>query len=208
MTDPSQTCDSPTAARRKREIAEAARAELMEKGVEGLRMRAVADRAGINIATLDYHVGGKERLIELVAQSIADDFKDQHLRNLRADATAIERLVQELINFREVRVRRPDIPVVMATLTRRAPTDAGIAKHINPMRLRWHNLICDTFALGAVDGTLRAGIDPPAAARVFKWAMLGMNDPDILRLSYPEHAAELLRAFAHDPTIDFERYFT
>ncbi|MFT6451560.1 MAG: AcrR family transcriptional regulator, partial [Halocynthiibacter sp.] len=35
--------DSPTAARRKREIADAARAELIEKGVEGLRMRAIAE---------------------------------------------------------------------------------------------------------------------------------------------------------------------
>ena len=67
--------DSPTAARRKAEIAQAARAELLEKGFEGLRMRAVADRCGINVATLDYHVGGKDGLIALVAQSLVEDFR-------------------------------------------------------------------------------------------------------------------------------------
>ena len=75
--------DSPTAQRRKREIAEAARAELLEKGFEGLRMRAVADRCGINVATLDYHAGGKTGLIALVASSQIHASADRSQRHDR-----------------------------------------------------------------------------------------------------------------------------
>ena len=55
-------------------IAAAARALIAERGFEGLRTRDIADRVGINIATLHYHVPTKEALIELVAQSMRDDF--------------------------------------------------------------------------------------------------------------------------------------
>ncbi|MDB5535826.1 MAG: TetR/AcrR family transcriptional regulator, partial [Devosia sp.] len=41
---------------RKVAIALAARALIVEKGMEGLRTRDIADRVGINIATLHYHV--------------------------------------------------------------------------------------------------------------------------------------------------------
>ena len=59
---------------RRRAIAAAARELIVEKGFEGLRTRDIADRVGINIATLHYHVPTKEALIGLVAQSMRDEF--------------------------------------------------------------------------------------------------------------------------------------
>ncbi len=47
---------APTDGRRA-EIAAAARALIVEKGVEGLRTRDIAERVGINIATLHYAAG-------------------------------------------------------------------------------------------------------------------------------------------------------
>ena len=55
-------------------IAAAARALIAERGFEGLRTRDIAERVGINVATLHYHVPTKEALIEIVAQSMRDDF--------------------------------------------------------------------------------------------------------------------------------------
>jgi AcrR family transcriptional regulator len=46
-----------------------ARALIIEKGFEGLRMRDFADRVGIIIAALHSHVPSKQALIELVAQT-------------------------------------------------------------------------------------------------------------------------------------------
>ena len=47
---------------RRAAIARAARELIVEKGVEGLRTRDIAERVGINIATLHYHVPSKEAL--------------------------------------------------------------------------------------------------------------------------------------------------
>ncbi len=74
------TLDHPNTKRESRDdrrlaIAAAARAIIIEKGLEGLRTRDIALRVGINVATLHYHVPSKEALIALVADSLHRDFR-------------------------------------------------------------------------------------------------------------------------------------
>ena len=76
---------------RKRAIAAAARSLIVEKGFEGLRTREIADRVGINVATLHYHIPTKDALIELVAQSMKEDFMEQHYRYPREGLDAMAR---------------------------------------------------------------------------------------------------------------------
>ena len=64
---------------RRAAIATAARALIVEKGIEGLRTRDIAERVGINVATLHYHVPSKEALIELVAESLKREFMQQQV---------------------------------------------------------------------------------------------------------------------------------
>jgi len=201
MPDPAP--DSPTALRRKREIALAARAELLAKGLEGLRMRAVADRCGINIATLDYHAGGKDGLIALVAQSLVEDFRARALMTDRSRMTGVEELAQELGDFRAIRLEQPDIHPVISTLARRAPSDAGIARYILPMKQHWHDKIAAIFRKGAADGSLRPDLDPDASARIFIWSILSLGSPEQRALDFPHHATELLRLFATVPVDRF-----
>jgi len=205
---PDTAPESQIARRRRRDIALAARAELMEKGFEGLRMRSVAERAGINIATLDYHAGGKDGLFALVAESISEDFRTQYLSTFRAEATGLERLIKQLIDFRQVRLNHPDIAPVMASLGRRIGKEPGIDRFLVPLRERWVRALSDTLALGRDDGTLRADLRPEAAAPLIIWALLGMGEPGLLRTRYPELAAELLRAYAAESSQDFEGRFT
>lgn len=200
--------DSPTAARRKAEIAQAARAELLEKGFEGLRMRAVADRCGINVATLDYHVGGKDGLIALVAQSLVEDFRARRNLTSRTGMSGLEELAQELADFRQVRLEHPDIHPIMATLTRRAPNDPGIARHMLPMKAFWHGKITELIAKGVDDGSLRPSLDPPTSARVFIWSILSLGSPEHCNLDFPHHATEVLKLFASGPVDRLKGYFS
>ncbi|MGH1331093.1 MAG: TetR/AcrR family transcriptional regulator [Paracoccaceae bacterium] len=197
--------DSPTALRRKREIADAARAELMEKGVEGLRMRAIAKRAGINIATLHYHANGKEGLIGLVAASIADDFMEQRNRTPRDDWSGLKQLIQELKDFRALRNERPDIHPLMASLSRRAPSDPNIAQFITPMNAAWERKLQTIMARGRSDGSLRASLDPLAAAQLYIFTVIAVGSHGRDPNEFAVIACELLRAFASDPNQDFER---
>ena len=80
---------------RRRAIAEAARALIVEKGVEGLRTRDIAERVGINVATLHYHVPTKEALIGLVADTMREEFRNQSLLRPRLHLTPAERLEHE-----------------------------------------------------------------------------------------------------------------
>lgn len=200
MTRHSQSdYDSPTATRRKREIAEAARAELLEKGFEGLRMRAVADRCGINVATLDYHAGGKDGLIALVAASLVEDFiaiRDMHDFD---PMTGLEELAEEIVIFRKVRQAKPDIHPVMATLSRRTPNEPAIAQHILPVKEAWLAKLHDIIAKGMTDGSIRSGLEPEASARLFIWSLISMGSPEQAHLDFPLHATELLKHYAAGP---------
>src|SRR5690606_22021738 len=87
---------------RRAAIARAAGELIVEKGVEGLRTRAIAERVGINIATLHYHVPTKEALIGLVAETMKTEFRAQSLARPRAHLSAAERLEHEFYDFEEM----------------------------------------------------------------------------------------------------------
>ena len=59
---------------RRREIVHAAYQAVAEKGFEGLRMREIAKRAGIDHSTLHYYFSGKEALIDGVVDYIVQAF--------------------------------------------------------------------------------------------------------------------------------------
>src|SRR5258708_35088562 len=65
--------DVPKRAERRRAIIDAAYQTLAEKGFEGLRMREIAKRAGMNHATLHYYFAGKEALIDGVLEHIVQE---------------------------------------------------------------------------------------------------------------------------------------
>src|ERR1700740_208602 len=64
---------SPKRAERRLEIVQAAYRTLAEKGFEGLRMRDIAQRAGIDHSTLHYYFTGKEALIDAIVDYIVED---------------------------------------------------------------------------------------------------------------------------------------
>ena len=66
--------------RRRTALLQAAFDVLAEVGFEGLRTRAVAHRAGVNIATLHYYFPSKQHLIEGLAQLIGAKFVTLHGR--------------------------------------------------------------------------------------------------------------------------------
>ena len=148
-------------------IAKAARALIVERGLEGLRTRDIAARVGINIATLHYHVPSKEALIALVAQSLKGEFKDQGQRRPREGKTGRQLLHMEIEDIIESILEAPDRLSIMAELIERSRRDTAIADIIRPMTSYWRDMLADVFARGAKDGTLRPDIDPQAAAQIF-----------------------------------------
>jgi AcrR family transcriptional regulator len=175
-------------------IALAARGLIVEKGFEGLRTRDIAERVGINVATLHYHVPTKEALIELVAQSMHDEFRAQGQRRPRAGLSPLQCLRLELDDYRETLADMPELLDVFAELLMRSARDAKVRQVIGPLHTYWLRQIEDILARGRADGTFRADIDPRAGALMITGALKGISRlPDKLQL-FDRLAAELERA--------------
>jgi len=192
-TDEKTRCDT---ARRRAEIALAARDLIAEKGFEGLRTRDIAERVGINIATLHYHVPSKEALVELLAQSLRDEFAAQHMQGLALGASALERLRKEFADFRDTLVNNPKLMLAMTELSERARRDAKVAAVIAPMRANWARQIAAILEAGRDDGSFRADLDPQAAGAMVMGAMVTARMADPNPQFFDRVAAELERAVA------------
>jgi len=180
---------------RRAAIARAARELIVEKGVEGLRTRDIAERVGINIATLHYHVPSKEALIGLVAETMKTEFRAQSLARPRAHLPAVERLEHELYDFREMYTQNPDIIAVMGELIERARRDPVIRDAIRPLQGHWHRMVADIFAAGRAEGSFRPDIDPePAATALIGALIFFCRNGDLSDDTYSRLCAELRRA--------------
>jgi len=190
---------------RRAAIAVAARALIVEKGVEGLRTRDIAERVGINIATLHYHVPTKEALIGLVAETMKHEFRQQSLTRPRAHLSAVEQLEHEFYDFHEMYTERPEIITVMGELVERSRRDPVVKAAMAPLQGHWHDMVADIFAAGRDEGSFRPDIDPEAAATIFIGALIafcrsGNRSDD----SYQRLCAEL-RRFARNPELNEDR---
>lgn len=180
---------------RRAEIAEAARALIAERGFEGLRTRDIAERVGINVATLHYHVPTKESLIEIVAQSMRDDFIAQGDARPREGKSPLERLHGEFEDFRETLRDNPELFVVFSELLMRSKRDPNIASAMRPMQAHWHAQWTELLEAGRRDGTFRKDMDASAAATMIIGALVGSQRmPGDRQARLDDVAAEIERS--------------
>ncbi|MEQ1769306.1 MAG: TetR/AcrR family transcriptional regulator [Devosia sp.] len=183
---------------RRAAIAHAARQLIVEKGVEGLRTRDIAERVGINIATLHYHVPSKEALIELVAESLRDTFIQQSIDRPRAHLSAGERMDLEFVDLREIALEKPEIMLVFSELMERGRRDERIAQAILPMKHRWRKILADLLTEGVSNGIYRPDIDPEAFASIMIASFIGFcRNPEKSTDRLERLVSELQRAIAN-----------
>lgn len=197
-------CDTPlkreSGDERRSMIAKAARAIIVEKGLEGLRTRDIAARVGINVATLHYHVPTKEALITLVAESLRAEFREQGMARPRDGKTALEKLRMEFEDAYETAAEKPELVIVLTELTERGRRDPAIGAIILPIYDYWRRQFVEIFAEGVADGSFRPDTDPHGAALITtgtlsdRWR--AWSD---YRATLPAVTAELERAFVLTP---------
>ncbi len=151
---------------RRTAIAAATRTLIAEHGFEGLRMREIAERIGINIATLHYHVPSKAALVELLAQSLRDEFMAQHAANPRDALSPRQLLALEIDEFEQTVLTNPGLHIVYRELMNRAARDETVRTIISPLSQFWHNQITRILEAGRADGSFRADLDPQAGASI------------------------------------------
>jgi AcrR family transcriptional regulator len=176
-------------------IATAARELIVEKGFEGLRTRDIAERVGINIATLHYHVPSKEALIGLVAESMRAEFVAQSRARPREGRTPAEQLEMEFDDYAELLGEKNYLLTAMSELIERARRDEAIRGCMFPLMGKWKQILTSIFEAGKRSGDFRENLDPAPAAQMLIGAMVGFSrGPNPSPENFIPLRAELWRA--------------
>ena len=167
---------SAQSAQRRRDVIRAAYQALAEKGFEGLRMREIAKRAGMDHATLHYYFAGKEALIHGVL-----DYIVQELSIGRGPATEArdigprQRLAahfDELV--RQVR-ERPDMFVVLAEINARSTRDEAVRSVVAENDRGWKRFLMEILKEGIQRREFRARLGAEAAAEAIRAMVRGLS---------------------------------
>lgn len=148
--------------KRRTALLQAAFDVIAESGFEGLRTRSVAQRAGVNIATLHYYFASKQDLIEGLAQFIGAKFITLHGPAPRPTGfAALNRLRQEFSDVRYYLQHQPEMLLVMQEFTLRGKRDPEVQKVVDQMNYYWRQSIEKMVTRGVREGTFRDDISPP-----------------------------------------------
>lgn len=159
---------------RRQQIVEVAFAVLADRGIERLRTRDVADRAGINPATLHHYFSTKEQLIEAVAAYLETLYRSVELRDWEpTPGTPREALRRQFAEARYIRLTRPEMLVVAAELSidakRARAASATVFLIHEHWRMEFEKIIRD--GQSGSEGVPR--VDPETASRVVVGALWG-----------------------------------
>jgi TetR/AcrR family transcriptional regulator, regulator of cefoperazone and chloramphenicol sensitivity len=174
---------------RRRQIVATAFETIAEKGFEGFRTREVAERVGINSATLHHYFPTKEALVE----GVAEHLEQLYARNraptratYEGEPAALGRLRQEFADVAFFRREHPRTWAVSREFMLRAPRDPTVATVIARLNERWCAGVEHVRAEGRDAGVFRAVHDPAAAAVAVVGALWGsvvLTEPDEARFT-------------------------
>jgi AcrR family transcriptional regulator len=165
---------SEVAERRRRDLLDAAFSLIAERGLEGLRTRDVAARAGVNISTLHYYFGTKEAMLVAVVDYASERFTAppparSRARSRGAPHTLRKHFEHALRTFEAT----PHLSTVLQELALRGQRDTATRSAFRSLHQSWNEIVESVLRRQVKDGALRADLDPGAAARVVTSFIIG-----------------------------------
>ena len=148
---------------------------LTERGFEGLRIRDVAARVGINNATLHYYFPAKEDLIRAVFAFTSEAYLSDLAPEVDyGDTThrAVCALRREFENSRHWRTTRPELLTASREFALRSLRYPDLRELLEERNKIWRTTIEAFLAAGVEDGVFRPDLDVPGAATImmsFLW---------------------------------------
>ena len=152
---------------KRRDIVRAAYQTIAEKGFEGLRMREIAKRAGMNHATLHYYFDGKEALVEGVLTYIVEELAIG--RDAAAGTEAVGPRQQLLRYFSKVLHQMRDQPemfIVLAEINMRSIRDSTVHSIMAKHGRGWNRFLTGIIKEGIRKREFYSDLDPALTASV------------------------------------------
>jgi len=176
---------------RRRSLLQAAFDVIAMSGFEGLRTRAVAQRAGVNIATLHYYFPTKQALIEGLAQFLSGIFASLHAPSpATTGRPALDHLRQEFIDARFYHEHYPELGVVLQELTLRANRDAAVRLALASLVSSWRSWVESMVREGMADDTFRQDLDLQATIPMLMAVFAGDSSVGIEELHNIQRGVE------------------
>jgi AcrR family transcriptional regulator len=195
--------DATVNERRRRELLDAAFTLIAEKGLEGLRTRAIAARAGVNIATLHYYFGTKEALLLAVVRHVRDVFTRPAPNDRDATTAVPEDLRSYFVRAWRPFQANPGLARVLQELLLRAKRDRAARAALRSVHTHWTRSVEDILRRGIAAGQFRPDFDPGAGAAIVTSFTMGATarlgiDPKAF--DFVETARELERLLTRTAT--------
>ncbi|HUB98000.1 MAG TPA: helix-turn-helix domain-containing protein [Stellaceae bacterium] len=159
---------------RRQQIVDAAFEALAERGFEGFRTRDIADRLGINSATLHHHSPTKDDLISAVADELMRRFQTEKAPSPSQPLSAIAAFEHQFADAIHYRTRRPMLLAVYREFVARADRDPQIAALVERLNETWRADIRQMLDQAAREEALRPGIDRETLSRLLLHAIWGL----------------------------------
>ncbi len=138
---------------------------IAESGLERLRTRHVAERAGVNIATLHYYFASKEDLIRGVVEYLLQQFMTAYLPGSSQEmGTPLEQIRGELKEMQYLLEEKPEMFIVLNELVLRSLHDETIHQMIEWLDAGWHGYLEQVLSRGREQGLFRADLEPGSGA--------------------------------------------
>jgi AcrR family transcriptional regulator len=151
---------------RRRQIVRAAYDTIAAEGFAGLRMRAIAERAGMDHATLHYYFAGKAAVVDGVLDYIISDLAiGRGPRTARPGLTPRELLVAHFEELMRQVEEQPAMFIVLAEVNTLAMRDPAIREHTARNDRRWRGFLATILRDGVAQGQFLASLDIAATAQ-------------------------------------------
>src|SRR5262252_9370771 len=166
----------PTVDRRQSLIA-AARTLIAERGFEGLRTRDVAQRVGLNHATLHHYFATKEALIEAVVRELVSELAT-YRTTLRAPELPAREAFRAYLVAARAQMRADPTPLIaLGEFFRRAGRTPALAPIIRELNAGWNGFLTALLERGQREGDFRRDFDAATVARLLTTHLSGVRLP-------------------------------
>lgn len=173
---PAGPASTPAGAARREALLDAAEALLVERGLEGFRVREVAQWAGVHPASLLHYFPDREALLRGVVARTVAALDRVPVAGSAPDAPPPREGL--CAHFRHVlgQLRaHPERFLALNELFLRAARDPAVRRVLAATEAGWEGYLVTLLETGAAAGAFRPGLDPRAAAAVVTACFKGLG---------------------------------
>ena len=153
-----------------------------EQGIEAVSVRSVATAAGVSPALVQYHFGTKHRLMAAAFAHVHQRMGER-LNQVESQGSTLELLRRYLLAWFPLDAERRSDAIVWLAFTASAATDPELAAEARQTDASLVSALTTLIERGVADGTIRAEVQPAAAAALLLAIVDGLTlraitDPD------------------------------